>query len=114
MVRDRMERQNLTRRIVDAASPADKAYEIRDASLPGFLLRVEPTGNRTFYVEWRRGRRLRIGRAGVFTFDQARTAAAKVLREVAETGSPQTRGPKSTLTLADFLTDHYAEWSSVH
>ena len=41
----------------------------------GLLLRVQPSGARTFYVQIGRGQRVRIGPAGTFTPKQASTIA---------------------------------------
>src|SRR5262245_46694997 len=45
-----------TQRDVDRAKPRAKRYSILDASLPGFLLRVSPNGNRAYYVRTRIGK----------------------------------------------------------
>lgn len=77
----------LTKTTVDAAEPAAQRYIVWDDELPGFGLRVEPKGAKTFIVRYRaegggRGapqRQATVGRFGTLTPDQARKAAAKVL-----------------------------------
>jgi hypothetical protein len=45
----------LTKRTVDAAKPKVGRYEVWDAELKGFGLRVEPTGVKTFIIRYRPG-----------------------------------------------------------
>src|SRR6185436_18537663 len=70
--------------IAKAAAGKDKPakpYEARDDKVQGLLLRIQPTGLRTYYVQLARGRRNKIGRAGVFTLEQARESARTILRD---------------------------------
>ncbi|HEY2774683.1 MAG TPA: site-specific integrase [Candidatus Binatia bacterium] len=75
----------LTKRTVEAIpAPAGTSTEIivRDSELPGFGLRVTATGGRIYFAEPRlagRRRRIRIGRHGVVTADQAREKAKEIL-----------------------------------
>ena len=71
-----------------AAQPSQKPFEIRDERLPGFLLRVQPSGARSFYAQHGRGRRTLIGAVGHFTADEARERCAKVLGNVSH-GAPR-------------------------
>jgi integrase len=104
----------LSKGAVESARPRAKPYEIRDGTLPGFLLRVQPAGSKTYYLEWSRGRRIRIGLSSVYSAEQARTQAAKLLREKDETGAPQSRGPRSGVTLEDFLASDYEAYALAH
>ena len=60
--------------LVGRLTPADKPYEVRDTRLKGLLLRVQPSGVMAFYVEYARGKRINIGRAGSLTPTMARDA----------------------------------------
>jgi len=87
--------QRLTKRLVDAAKPQSARYIIWDSGLPGFGLRVEPTGRKTFIARYRAGggrngtlRQATIGRYGVVTPDHARLLARKVLGAAAEGSDP--------------------------
>jgi integrase len=86
------------------ASPGVKPFEIRDARLPGFLLRVQPSGARSYYVQHGRGRRTLIGAVGHFTPDEARERGEKILGNVAH-GRPPLHGldGADVLTLGDFI-----------
>jgi hypothetical protein len=65
----------LTKRTADALKPSAKPYISFDSGIPGFGVRVMPSGVKTFILEYRphgggRGvskKRLTIGRHGVLT-----------------------------------------------
>lgn len=80
-----------------------KAYEVRSDKTPGLLLRVEPSGNRTFYVQLGRGKRARIGKAGTFTLRQAEERAKQIIINPDATLKKKT----AALTLAEYIEQHY-------
>jgi len=55
----------------NAVMPQSKPFEIRDTRLPGFILRVQPSGTRSYIAQTGRGRRLTIGKVGEFTPEEA-------------------------------------------
>ncbi|WP_096362133.1 Arm DNA-binding domain-containing protein [Sphingobium cloacae] len=58
-------RKALSDKTVSALKPAPKRYEVRDLHLPGFGVRVSPSGYKSFFVTYRYGtyqRRIDIGR----------------------------------------------------
>ncbi|MFZ0694406.1 MAG: Arm DNA-binding domain-containing protein, partial [Alphaproteobacteria bacterium] len=61
--------------LIDHIKPGPKPYEIRDSRLNGFLLRVQPSGVMTYYIEFARARRMAIGRADAITPVMAREKA---------------------------------------
>ena len=72
----------LTKRIVDAADIRPADYFIWDDDLPGFGLRVMPSGRKGYMVQFRAGRRSRrmsLGPSSVLTCDQARTRAMAII-----------------------------------
>lgn len=80
-----MERKKLTKRVVDAAStPAAGEARVWDDALPGFCLRVYPTGRKVYAVKYRLGGSQRwatIGEHGKpWTPDEARDEATDILR----------------------------------
>ncbi|MEN8374404.1 MAG: tyrosine-type recombinase/integrase [Gemmatimonadota bacterium] len=93
----------LTKRGIQALEydPAGPAQQIAyDGQIPGFGLRVYPTGRKAFVLRYRtpsgRTRLLTLGKYGVLTLDQARARARKALVEVGDGGDPVAalRGPK--------------------
>ena len=44
----------ITQTVVQNAKPQEKVYSLVDESLPGLLLRVYPSGNKAFYVDFTR------------------------------------------------------------
>ena len=113
-------RTKITQRTADNATPAGKPYEIHDTDLKGFMLRVQPSGARSFVVTWGRGKRRTLGRYPVMTVSGARAAALAALAESVEHGAPlavieasKPAGDKP-LTLGDFIAQHYAPWALAH
>jgi hypothetical protein len=46
------------------AQPKRKPFEIYDRQLPGFTLRVQPSGVRSYYARFGRNRRVALGKVG--------------------------------------------------
>src|SRR4051794_10068023 len=93
----------LTKRVIDTI-PTDRERIVFDSDLPGFGVRVLPSGLKSFIVQYRNGdgrtRRLALGTySDAFTVDQARKKATAELTKVAEGGDPS----------ADRRKDHVAE-----
>jgi integrase len=95
-----------------AAQPREKPFEIRDGRLPGFILRVQPSGSRSYYAETGRGKRLALGKVGELTPDEARERCTKVLGNVAHGREPDfgLEGAARGATLGEFITDTYSAW----
>ncbi|MEA2971185.1 MAG: hypothetical protein QOE78_4446, partial [Alphaproteobacteria bacterium] len=72
----------LTKRIVDAAEINGTDHFIWDNELPGFGLRVLPSGLKRYVVQFRAGRRSRrisLGSSTVLACEQARTRAILII-----------------------------------
>ena len=68
----------LTKRMVEAAEVRDREYVLWDGDIPGFGVRVMPSGRKAYLVQYRvgtRSRKLTLGSHGVLTPEQARTLA---------------------------------------
>ncbi len=81
---------------IKAAEPSDKRIELWDRELPGFGLRIEPSGAKTFFVKYRADgggraapqRKMTIGRFGPVTLDKARKQAKALLGGAATGNDP--------------------------
>lgn len=86
--------KRLTKRVVDAARPKDSEYLLWDDQIPGFGLKVLPSGRKVFLFQYRTraGNRHKdtLGAYGAITPDQARAEAMRGLTRVAEGGDPFT------------------------
>src|SRR5271169_3082189 len=83
----------LTKRTIDAISPdPQRDIYVWDDEVRGFLLRVKPSGVRSFAVQYRNAsgvsRRITIGKLGVLTADEARKVAKQKLADVTKGGDP--------------------------
>ena len=73
------QQRTLSKRIIDRLSVDDKDAVFRDRDLPGFGIRVYPSGAKVYVVQSRasgRSKRLTVGRHGELSAEQARRAAA--------------------------------------
>jgi len=105
-------RTRITNAYIAGLKKKDVAYEVYDSTLSGFMVRVQPTGRKTFYVRYRlkNGKQTRknLGRDGVCTPAQAREQAQKTLRAVAEGVDPTgINSNGETQTLLTFLDQTY-------
>lgn len=81
-------RETLTRERVEKARPKAKPYRLWDDKVPGLFLRVQPSGAKTYNVQWSRSSSRSLGKAGVLTLDGARKQARAVLSEADTHGAP--------------------------
>ena len=87
-----MPKLKLTKTIVDAAQKEEEPYELRDTVIPGFLLKVTPTGRKIFMLAYvaNNGQRRKpaIGQFGEITVEQARSIAQDWLADVRKGKDP--------------------------
>ena len=104
-------------RRVRAARPRDKRLEVRDDAVQGLMLRIFPSGARTFALEGMvRGRRryATLGNADSMTIPEARREARKLIAsyiEPAKTGNgPRTPGHPMVAFAGEFLDRQARLW----
>ena len=71
-------RETLTTRFVEALPISDREIVVWDRELPGFGVRVHPSGSKVYMVHKRSGgksRRVTIGSHGIWSLDAARREA---------------------------------------
>jgi len=92
---------------IERAHPRAKPYEIPGRY--GLILRVQPSGKKTFYCQIGRGKRQRIGDADVITLSRAEYRSRELLNESQDFGNAIKRDPVKS-TLGGFIEAHYAPW----
>ncbi|RJQ54249.1 MAG: site-specific integrase [Actinobacteria bacterium] len=107
--------ETITRELVRSIQPADKVFEIRDAKLPGFLLRVSPSGRLMYVCQYGRGKRINVGRADVLTPSEAREKARQTLAEAAKGIDPvqkrrQEKARAEAHTFESYIREKYLPW----
>jgi len=102
----------LTKKTIEAAEPGEADYFLWDDDVPGFGLRVYPSGTKSFLLQYRQGartRRLKLGRYPVLSPEEARRLAIRRLAEALEGKDPRAK-PKASPTLQEcaerFLTEY--------
>lgn len=101
----------LTKRTVEAAEIKASEYFLWDDEVPGFGLRVLPSGRKGFVVQYRAGRRPRrisLGPSTVLTCEQARTRAITIVAAVRNGDDPAAKrdADREALTVAE-LADRF-------
>ena len=101
--------RTLTKRIVDRLAVDDKDAVFWDRELPGFGLRVYPSGAKVYVVQTRcagRSTRATVGRHGDVSPDQARKEAARIIARIKAGEEPIPVAPKADPTMAE-LAERY-------
>ncbi len=82
---------NLTKTSVERIPTPEKTAFHWDDKLPGFGIRVTPTGVKSFIIQKRikgKDKRITVGRFGALTVEQARKQAQKLIGQIATGGDP--------------------------
>ena len=110
------ERARLTDALALAARPREREYAIHDATLQGFMLRVQPNGARSWVFRFRRDgkpRRVTLGKPEAVKADQARAAALAFLAREKGGGDPvplPASGPTVTKFAAEYVERRSPSW----
>jgi len=109
--KDSTRRDNFTNTAVGRLKPEASPYEVWDAGLMGLLIRVQPSGVMTYYLQYARGKRVRIGRADAIVPTQAREIAKGILAEHYKGEDPiEKRKRVRAENYLQFLEDTYKPW----
>jgi integrase len=101
--------------LIKQLHPAAKPFEVRDTRVKGFLLRVQPSGAMTYYAEYRRGKRITIGRCNVIAPERARERAKDILATAQFGEDPmEERRLAKAHTLRSFLDEVYEPWAEAN
>ena len=114
---DKPEYLSLSKRIIDRLSVDDKDAVLWDRDLPGFGIRVYPSGAKVYVVQTRvfgRSKRITVGRHGKLSADQARKEAARIIARI-KAGEPATLAePSAAPTVADLAERYEREYVAMH
>ena len=108
--------------IIDSISPASKDQFLWDIQIPGFGLKVTPSGRKVYILQYRIGggntylKRYTIGTHGDLTPDQARKEALRLKGQIASGLDPAEAKKKerAALPFKDFSTRYLAEYAELH
>lgn len=104
----------LTKKIVDAGEPQERPFFIWCSDLPGFGVRVFPSGKRIYYADYRNRagarKRMSIGHHGKLTTEEARRLAMITLGDVLKGEDPaeERATRRSSITVAELCTSYLA------
>jgi integrase len=114
-----MAKQRLTKHVVESLFPVEADYVVWDAELPGFGVRVKPSGVKSYVIQYRNrktgsSRRKTIGQHGpLLTFHKAREQARIILGDALKGNDPiaddrARRGAPTVKQLAADYLEHHA------
>ena len=101
--------------LIKTLLPEEKVYDVRDLNLKGFLIRVHPSGSMSYICQYKRGRRINLGKVGVITAAQAREKAMEVLSNINKGIEPTAqKGINKPKTLQEFIENEFQPWVMTH
>lgn len=111
--------EKITQAFIQKYPPVKERVTIRDTVLRGLLLRIEPSGRKTFILDFYLpdGKRTmrKIGDATIITPNQAREYAEKIIAEIKLTGiNPYEKKNSPEKYLVHHLRDTYETWVLVN
>jgi len=109
--------RTLSKRIVDRLAVNGKDAVFWDRELPGFGLRVYPSGVKVYVIQVRsqgRSLRLSLGRHGDIAPDQARKDATRIIARIKAGLPPVETQPEAPPTVADLAERYQREYVAMH
>jgi len=110
----------ITKRTVDALKPGLKDIDYWDDQLPGFGLRVKPSGMKSYVIRYRTRtggqRRVTLGQHGKLTPDQARQMAQDLFAEIRKGQDPSQDRHKERAapTLRELAERYMTDYVEIH
>jgi len=105
------DRRKLTLRLVTSLPVRPEPYRVWDTEVPQMFMRVQPSGIKSYNVQWSRASSKSLGKHPAKLPEPARVAARDILNDADANGTPAAAKAKTKVaTFADFLTDHYEPW----
>lgn len=103
----------LTREFVRKIVVPERPIDYRDTRLKDFLLRVMPSGVKSWYCEYSRGKHIWFGRADAVGYSEANDAAQAIMADFYRGIDPAEarKPPVEVPTLEAFLDGDYATWA---
>lgn len=109
--------KNFSTAFLNSLKPTNKPYEVADTGVKGLIVRVQPSGVRSYIVRYRRDKRATIGPVGPVTLERARALAMSALQAAYKGESDKAirelvrpKAPEDPLTLEEFLDKQYETW----
>ena len=106
----------ISKRTVDGLSAQLRDTVHWDGDLPGFGVRVYPSGAKVYVVQTReqgRSRRITLGRHEALPADEARRRAARIIARIKMWDEPGSADPSDIVTVAEFAERHLREQVAV-
>lgn len=103
----------ITKNTADKAKAKTKAYRIHDTKLPGFTLRVQPSGVKSWVLLFQSKTRT-LGRYPTMTVVMAREKARRIINGEESMTPVEKQAPSSTPTLGEFIDDLYRTHLRAH
>lgn len=97
--------RNLTEPVVLALKPGAEPYRLWDIKVPQLHVRVQPSGVKSYNVQWNRTKSKSLGKWPM-TVEAARLRARLVLGQVADHGQPLAEEGDDAPTVADVCRDY--------
>lgn len=104
----------LTKTVVEGAKLRDKQFTLWCSELKGFGVFVQPSGTRTYFVDYRneqnKRRRMTLGRHGIITAEEARKLAISALGQTVRGEDPANdrASRRKAMTVAELCKDYLA------
>ncbi len=105
--------------LVNGLEPKDKDYQVYDAEVPGFFVKVTPRSKKVYYLWYRtrdgRPGKRRLGDHGVITPHQAREMARQLMNAIASGADParELAEAKAAPTVAESA-KRFKEWITTY